>query len=142
MELSTLNTGPGGTEVLVRPEPLRGKSGLQSAPSQRTACRLRLAVQMALRRGVSTEIDSSLQQRQQFWIDTCRAVTQMRAASEQVLDLHRQFGCLFHAPAPQQVQSILDALDAACPDWDRDHPGLFYRTLELNFPELVRVCRV
>jgi len=37
-----------------------------------------------------------------------------------------------------QVQSILEALDSALPAWDRDSPEMFYRTLELNFPELLR----
>jgi hypothetical protein len=38
-----------------------------------------------------------------------------------------------------QVQHILDALDAALPNWEREHPDLFYKTLELNFPELLRM---
>jgi hypothetical protein len=36
------------------------------------------------------------------------------------------------------VQHILDALDSAAPFWDKEHPELFYQTLQLNFPELVR----
>jgi hypothetical protein len=36
------------------------------------------------------------------------------------------------------VQVVLEALDAAMPLWDRDHPELFYQALELNFPQLVR----
>jgi len=55
--------------------------------------------------------------------------------------LYRQHGCCFSAPSPQQVQEIQDALDSALPGWSGDHPELFYRTLELNFPGLLRVCR-
>jgi hypothetical protein len=36
------------------------------------------------------------------------------------------------------VQEILDALDSAMPAWEREHPALFYQTLELNFPHLLR----
>ena len=38
----------------------------------------------------------------------------------------------------EQVQEVLDALDSALPVWDREHPELFYQTLELNFPQLVK----
>jgi hypothetical protein len=36
------------------------------------------------------------------------------------------------------VKAVLDALDGAMPLWDKEHPELFYQTLEINFPELVR----
>jgi len=83
--------------------------------------------------------EQALHHRQQFWMDTCRDVREMRTASRQVLKLYRQHGWLFLCPAPRQVQSVLDALDSALPGWERDHAGLFYQTLELNFPELLRV---
>lgn len=76
--------------------------------------------------------------RQDFWVDTCREITEMHHAAERVLRFYQKFGCRFAVPSRQQVQSVLDALDAALPQWERQHPELFYRTLELNFPELVR----
>ncbi len=76
--------------------------------------------------------------RREFWLDTCRDTKEMHIASVQVFELYRNYGCRFFSPNAQQVQVILDALDAASPLWDRDHPELFFQTLELNFPELVR----
>ncbi len=83
--------------------------------------------------------EQALHDRRQFWMDTCREVREMRTASRRVLELHRQYGCRFWVPNAQQVQQILDALDAALPGWEHDHPGLFYQTLEVNFPEVLRV---
>jgi hypothetical protein len=60
----------------------------------------------------------------------------MQAACGQVLDFYRKYGCQFEAPSHKHVQEVLSALDPAVPAWDRDHPELFYQTLELNFPEL------
>jgi len=76
--------------------------------------------------------------RVEFWADTCREITDMRVASKDVIDLYRNFGCRFCAPTHSQVQNVLDALDGALPKWDKDHRELFYQTLELNYPELVR----
>ena len=76
--------------------------------------------------------------RLEFWADTCRDVTDMRIASKEVIDLYREHGCRFCAPTHQQVQNVLDALDSAMPHWEKEHRELFYQTLELNFPELVR----
>jgi hypothetical protein len=73
-----------------------------------------------------------------FWGDTCREITEMHKASERVLRLYQKFGCRFTVPSRQQVQSVLEALDSALPQWEKQHPELFYTTLELNFPELVR----
>jgi len=78
--------------------------------------------------------------RQQFWVDTCREITQMHATSKQAIDFYRRFGCRFCEPTREQVDDVLSALDAAMPQWDTLHPELFYQTLELNFPELVRHC--
>jgi hypothetical protein len=80
----------------------------------------------------------AISKRQRFWVDTCRNPAQMQAASGQALDLYRKFGCRFDAPTNKAVQEILDALDSAAPHWDRDHPALFFQTLELNFPQLLR----
>lgn len=76
--------------------------------------------------------------RREFWLDTCRDVRQMRVGSMQVFELYQRLGCRFFAPSQDQVQVVLEALDAAMPLWDRDHPELFYQALELNFPQLVR----
>jgi hypothetical protein len=84
------------------------------------------------------ELELAIARRQGFWMDTCREVTQMHLASKEVLELYQQHGCRFSAPKPAEAQQILDALDSAMPCWDMDHPALFYQTLELNFPELVR----
>jgi hypothetical protein len=76
--------------------------------------------------------------RQEFWVDTCREITHMHATSKLAIDFYRQFGCRFCEPTHAQVDEVLAALDAAMPEWDSLHPELFYKTLELNFPELVR----
>jgi hypothetical protein len=45
-------------------------------------------------------------------------------------------GCQYVEPTREQTQDIHDALDIALPAWEKEHPELFYQTLELNFPEL------
>ena len=87
---------------------------------------------------VRADAASTTAARQQFWLDTCREVREMQTGSLQVLELYQRYGCRFFAPTRDQVQEVLDALDGALPVWDRDHPELFYQTLELNFPELLR----
>src|SRR5262245_64734068 len=87
--------------------------------------------------------DSSVQAtpkipREQFWTDTCREVTQMQHSSQKIIDLYSKYGCRFCTPSSQQVHHILNALDSAISSWETQHPELFYQTLELNFPELVR----
>ena len=77
-------------------------------------------------------------ERQEFWTDTCREVTEMRVGSKKVIEFYRQYGCRFCVPAHSQVEHVLKALDAALASWEETHPELFYQTLELNFPELVR----
>ena len=77
-------------------------------------------------------------EREEFWTDTCREMTQMQMSSQRVIDLYRKYGCRFCAPTRQQVQHVINALDSAMSSWEIDHPELFYQTLELNFPELVR----
>ncbi len=102
------------------------------------AC-LREAVEDARREGLRDKLDLAVHCRQQFWLDTCRDPLQMRSPSRQALELHRQYGCRFSAPTSQQIQYVLDALDIALPQWDCGHAELFYQTLELNFPDVVRV---
>ncbi len=81
---------------------------------------------------------SAVVKRQEFWLDTCRSTAKMVVNSRQVQELYQKHGCRFVEPTRKQVQYILEALDSVAPHWDRDHPELFYQTLELNFPELVR----
>ncbi len=80
----------------------------------------------------------SAAERQDFWISTCQDVTHMNICSQQVLDFYQKHGCRFTVPSRQQVQDVLDALDTAMPHWEKEHAELFYQTLELNFPELLR----
>jgi hypothetical protein len=88
--------------------------------------------------GRQRELSEAVRERQEFWRDTCRDTCRMRHATSQVLDLYRTQGCLFWEPGPEEVQTVLNALDAACPDWDANHLELFYETLCLNFPSLFR----
>ncbi len=87
---------------------------------------------------VRADLVGSVNRRQQFWTDTCRDVREMHVPSVQVCELYQNYGCRFVAPTAAQAQDVLEALDGAMPLWDRDHPDLFYQTLELNFPQLVR----
>jgi hypothetical protein len=77
-------------------------------------------------------------ERQEFWVNTCQEVSQMHVCSQHVLELYQKHGCRFTVPSRQQVQDVLNALDAAMPHWEKEHPELFYQTLELNFPQLLR----
>lgn len=76
--------------------------------------------------------------RQNFWLDTCRDPVRMQLAWPEIMTLYREHGCRLVTPTHEQAQTILNALDTAMSTWDRDHPALFYQTLELNFPELVQ----
>ncbi len=134
-------TGPGGTELLVRPKPFEGKIPFVAAAPDSRACELRRAVERARRQGSREQLNLALHERRQFWISTCQQGADMRTASRQARELQRQHGWLFCVPSAPQVQHILDALDSAMPGWDNDHPALFFSTLELNFPELLRVTR-
>lgn len=77
-------------------------------------------------------------EREGFWGDTCREVTQMQHQCPQAIELYRKYGCRFCPPGRRQIQDVLSALDAAVKGWEREHPELFYQTLELNYPELVK----
>jgi hypothetical protein len=77
-------------------------------------------------------------ERLEFWADTCREVTRTHAGSRQTMELYRDYGCRFFEPGLGQVLNVLEALDSAMPQWERTHPELFYQTLEMNYPELVR----
>ena len=56
----------------------------------------------------------------------------------QYYDLHHDYGYRFKVPTKKQIQSILDAQDAASATWDTEMPEVFFETLELNFPKLRR----
>ena len=113
-----------------------------------SAYRLRVTVETARRaakQGAGRELENprhalevAVAERQEFWADTCSESDKLHLVSTQVLALHKKYGCRFAVPSCAQVQAILDALDSAIPVWDRDHPELFYQSLELNFPELLR----
>jgi hypothetical protein len=79
-----------------------------------------------------------LLEREEFWANTCREITQMQHTSQSAIDLYRKYGCRFCSPGRQQIQHVLGALDGAVPGWEKEHPELFYQTLELNYPELIR----
>ena len=83
------------------------------------------------------ELSCAICERQDFWIEACGGSGQAVAGSAQVHELYQKHGCRFEAPSRKDVQFILDALDGALPTWDRDHPELFFQTLELNFPALL-----
>lgn len=84
------------------------------------------------------DVTTGLLEREEFWADTCREVMQMQHRSQPAMELYRQYGCRFCPPGRLQVQYVLNALDAAVPRWEKEHPELFYQTLELNYPELLR----
>jgi len=117
-------------------------------PDTEQAHQLRAAVETARQSlskpGSSTsdklhhELALAMGKRQEFWIDTCRDTRKTFIAAGQAHELYQKHGCRFVAPMPKHVQYILEALDSAAPQWDKDHPELFYQTLQLNFPELVR----
>ena len=87
---------------------------------------------------VEHELAAAVTERQDFWIETCQGSAKGSVALMQIHELYQKYGCRFEAPARNEVQYILDALDAAMPFWDRDNPELFYQTLELNFPAHLR----
>jgi hypothetical protein len=84
------------------------------------------------------ELERALARRREFWVDTCREAGQMHSPSTHVVELYMKHGCRFAVPTDAHTQEILVALDGAMPGWDLNYPALFYQTLELNFPELLR----
>jgi hypothetical protein len=131
------------------PESMTGSQGSISDSTKMEVHRLRAAVEDARRVMTLTpdapnaraDFASNTTRRQEFWLDTCREVKEMQIGSVQVFELYQRYGCRLYGPSRPQVQEVLDALDSAMPLWDRDHPELFYQTLELNFPELVKKPR-
>ena len=82
-----------------------------------------------------------MERRREFWLSTCREMTEMHSASPQAVALYQKHGCRFAVPTHDEVQEVLDALDSALKNWEQQHPELFFQTLELNFPELVKHFR-
>jgi hypothetical protein len=117
-----------------------------SETARNHAYQLRLAVLAAARilrespdrPGVRADLHSLTAARQQFWRDTCRDNREFQTASPHAVEFHEHFGARFFTPTWEEVQEVLDALDGAMPGWDKDHPELFYETLKLNFPSLLR----
>ncbi|MGA2542767.1 MAG: hypothetical protein ABSG78_14555 [Verrucomicrobiota bacterium] len=75
--------------------------------------------------------------RVQFWQDTI-GEPEDGTCDQQAIKLYLSQGHRFQTPSNDQIQAILDALDASSATWDRDMPEYFFSTLELNFPELLR----
>lgn len=117
-----------------------------SESTKAMACRLRMAAEAARQKlasnpaGPNVRADAASTQacRLEFWLDTCREVKDMRVGSVQIMELYQNYGCRFSPPTQAQVQELLSALDSAMPDWDREHPEIFFQTLELNFAHLLR----
>jgi hypothetical protein len=87
---------------------------------------------------LESQLEELRAERREYWINSCREPSQMHDASNQVLSLYMKYGCRFTTPSFEQAAEVLDALDAVMPTWDAEHPELFYSTLELNFPELLK----
>jgi len=144
-EASNLIRDLGGEPERLAPS-VKNTSGERA--EQKTAYEFRQMVEKARRtlaetKGGATEkaqheLDSAIAKRQGFWADTCRDEGTVLVASRAVHEFYQKYGCRFEAPMLKDVQCILDALDSAMPVWDRDHPEIFYQTLELNFPVLLR----
>ena len=83
-------------------------------------------------------VEATRARRLEFWLDTFREMKDMRVSSAQVYELRQRHGHRYFKPNSDQVQDILQALDEGMPGWERDCPEVFYQTLELNFPGLLR----
>jgi len=99
---------------------------------------MRAAVQAPGHPSQSPALGLAIAKRQEFWADTCSDADKMHPVAAQGLVLQKKHGCRFTVPTAAQIQAILDSLDRVLPSWDKDHPELFYQTLELSFPELLR----
>jgi hypothetical protein len=117
-------------------------------PVQETADQLRISVETArealaapgagAKDKLHHELAMAIAKRQEFWLDTCRDTRKTFIAAGQAHEFYQKHGCRFVVPLAKHVQHILDALDSAAPFWDKMHPDLFYQTLQLNYPELLR----
>jgi hypothetical protein len=82
----------------------------------------------------------ALKKRLQFWRQRFRDFWAGDAYADwiQATDLYSNYGRRFKLPTAEQITRVLSALDEKRPNWDRDYPQLFFETLELNYPELIR----
>ena len=131
---TTVAEAPPPVPVAVRQSPREEAYQLRSAVEQ-----AKKAVSAARREDLhrtEQNLAMAISKREMFWIDTCRDPTRMQAACGAVLDFYRKYGCSLEAPSHKQLREVLSALDSALPLWEREHPELLYKTLELNYPEL------
>ncbi len=127
-----------------RVAPVAGGSITDNA--RRYALQLRLVVETAElglaenpnRPGGRADVHSAISARQRFWLDTCREGFDLQAACPEAIEFHDCYGARYFPPTWDEVAEVLTALDGAMPGWDNDHPELFYETLKLNFPSLLR----
>jgi len=126
--------------------PPQTRSEMLSQSAKMHAFRLHAAVEAAEevlaetpdRPGARADVQAALGARQRFWLDTCREGRDLQAASAEALEFHQQLGARYFTPTWEEVAEVLEALDRAMAEWDKDHPELFYETLKLNFPSLLR----
>ncbi len=118
--------------------PILERESLRLALAVQNAKQALTAVTISRRAEYEQQLAEAIRKRQDFWMDTCRDPMQMQTHAAEVWDLYMKQGCRFVTPARAQAQEVLDALDSALLDWERNHVELFYRTLELNFPGLLR----
>lgn len=84
------------------------------------------------------EFKEATKQRITFWKDTFREPAESTGEWEQSFELFEQYGHRFKVPSTKQITEILAALDEKAPTWDTEFPHVFYQTMELNFPQLLR----
>ncbi len=138
--------------VLTRTAPARAERAV-STPTPMVSDRakiyayqLRLAVEAAERAlsenpdrpGGRADVHSAIAARQRFWLDTCRDGFDLEAACPQAIEFHDHIGLRYFPPSWDEVAEVLAALDCGLPGWDKEHPELFYETLKLNYPSLLR----
>jgi len=90
------------------------------------------------RPGVRADLRACVSARQQFWLETCSDSRDLPRACAQALEFYQFLGARYFPPTSEQAQEVLDALDGAMPGWEESNPELFYETLKLNFPSLMR----
>ena len=89
------------------------------------------------KREATAKLKSCKKSRLDFWKNSINCDERLSECYQGFM-FYRQWGCQFKTPSAEKIQAILDALDSKLPTWDKDNPKLFYETLEINFPELLR----
>jgi hypothetical protein len=83
-------------------------------------------------------VQDTRNERLYFWEDAFRMPCNMETGfHEQLFTLYLAQGYRFEMPSLEQIQIVLDALDANSPTWDKEMPEYFFQTLEYNYPELL-----